>query len=89
MHWPFRKAPDYWKICFEVESRRRSWRLNWNGYGGQAVWSLAELRRRRRRLRINFAEVGFEPMDRELILFATYFEDKGLRAPTDHTRMRM
>ena len=29
------------------------------------------------------AEVGFEPMDRELILLATYIEDKQLRPPTD------
>ena len=37
----------------------------------------------RRRLRILLTEVGFEPMDRELILLATYFGDKRLRPSTD------
>ena len=63
----------------EVENRRRSWSLSQRGPGGRIVWSSAVLRRRRRRLRILLAEIGFERMDRELILLATYTEDKRLR----------
>ena len=75
---------DYWKICLEDESRRRSWSLKWSGRGGQAVWSSGVLRRRRRRLRILLAEEGFEPADREHILLATYFKEKQPRPQTDH-----
>ena len=35
---------DYWKICLEDESRRRSWSLKWSGRGGQSVWSSGVLR---------------------------------------------
>ena len=52
--------------------------------GGRIVWSLAVLRRRRRRLRILLAKLRFEPMNGEFILLATYFEDKQLRPSLDH-----
>ena len=83
---PVRKAPDYWKIRLEVESRRRRGspleehfllQLKWS-------WRSASTRRRRRRLRILLEEVGFESMDKELILLATYFKDKWLRPPADY-----
>ena len=65
----------------EVENRRRSWSLSQRGPGGRIVWSLAVLRRR---LRIFLAKIGFEPMNGEFILLATYFEDKPLRPSLDH-----
>ena len=46
----------------QERARRSKQEEKLEGYGGQAVWSSAVLRKRRRRLRILLAEVGFEPM---------------------------
>ena len=52
-----------------------SWRPNCLEFGCAEV---------RRRLRILLAKIGFEPMNGEFILLATYFEDKPLRPSLDH-----